>query len=223
MKISRIIICFFILVLMCSCYNNTAGNTQANDSLKIKKTDKQLKEEREALLVQKRLQAKADTAKAYCIKNKLDVNFCMLVDMSVHSGKNRFFVWDFAKDTVAHSGVCCHGYGMGSSETKPVFSNKPGSYCTSLGKYKTGARSYSNWGTNVHYKLHGLDATNSNAFRRIVVLHSHSPVPDKEIYPEHLPLGYSQGCPVIDNGLMTILDEMLKKSKKPMLLWIYNS
>ena len=35
------------------------------------------------------------------------------------------------------------------------------SYCSSLGKYKVGIRSYSKWGINVHYKLHGLEATNN--------------------------------------------------------------
>jgi hypothetical protein len=151
----------------------------------------------------------------------MNTDFCFLVDMSIHSGKYRFFVWDFNKDTLIAKGLCAHGSGKSSTESKPEFSNVPGSYCTSLGKYKIDIRSYSKWGINIHYKLHGLEKTNDKAFGRIVVLHSYNPVNQEEIYPSHLPLGYSQGCPVICNGLMKELDKLLKDKKESTLLWIY--
>lgn len=169
----------------------------------------------------KEIKVKADTAHTYCKSAGLNEDFCILIDMNIHSGKNRFFMWDFAKDTVTHSGLCCHGYGEGSTEQTPEFSNTPGSYCSSLGKYKIGIRSYSQYGINVHYKLHGLEKSNNNAFRRVIVLHSHNPVPESEIYPTYLPLGYSQGCPVISNELMRVVDVKLKNVKKETLLWIY--
>jgi len=103
----------------------------------------------------------------------------------------------------------------------PIFSNVSGSYCTSLGKYKLGARAYSQYGIHAHYKMHGLEATNSNAFKRIIVFHSHTPVPTYEIYPQHLPLGWSLGCPVVSDEMMTTVDAMLKASTSPVLLWIY--
>lgn len=78
------------------------------------------------------------------------------------------------------------------------------------------------WGINVHYKLHGLEPTNDNAFKRIVVLHSYTPLPATEVYPSHLPLGMSQGCPVICNETMRQIDVLLKAETKPVLLWIYN-
>lgn len=158
---------------------------------------------------------------AFCKKNGFDTSVCFFVDMSIHSGKNRFFVFDLKNKKVLHSGLCCHGMGEGSTGSTPVFSNVSGSNCTSLGKYKIGIRSYSNWGIHVHYKMHGLESTNSNAFKRIVVLHSHSPVPDTQIYPFHLTMGWSLGCPVVSNELMTTLDGILKKKEKPVLLWIY--
>lgn len=96
-----------------------------------------------------------------------------------------------------------------------------GSYCSSLGKYKVGIRSYSKWGINVHYKLHGLEPTNSNAFKRYIVLHSYTPVPASEISPMYLPLGISQGCPVICDEVMRKVDALLKVEKKSVLLWIY--
>ena len=96
-----------------------------------------------------------------------------------------------------------------------------GSYCSSLGRYKVGIRSYSKWGINVHYKLHGLEPTNNNAFKRVIVLHSYDLVPATDIYPVHLPLGISQGCPVICNDVMRKVDKLLKGEAKPVLLWMY--
>ena len=89
-------------------------------------------------------------------------------------------------------------------------------------EYKVGIRAYSKWGINVHYKLHGLEPTNDNAFKRIVVLHSYTPLLATEVYPSHLPLGMSQGCPVICNETMRQIDVLLKAETKPVLLWIYN-
>ncbi len=171
--------------------------------------------------VKERLQEKADSALVFCKKKKMNTDYCFLIDMKIHSGKNRFFVWDFNQNKVIHTGLCCHGKGGDSTGAQPVFSNVEGSNCTSLGKYKIGISSYSQWGINIHYKLHGLDTTNNNAFKRIVVLHSFKPVPAYEIYPLHLPMGWSLGCPVISNKLMTQLDKMLKDSDKSILLWIY--
>jgi hypothetical protein len=160
-------------------------------------------------------------ARKFCKANGLDTTIAFFIDMNIHSGKNRFFVIDLQKNIILNSGLCCHGMGMGSTEEKPVFSNTKGSNCTSLGKYKLGKRAYSNWGINVHYKMHGLENSNCNAFDRLVVLHSYDLVPEKEIYPLHLPMGWSQGCPVISNKLMTSLDELLKNKKGSVLLWIY--
>ena len=219
MKRQYKLILLIIIPLFTSSFTMCSANNKENQ--KQEQTEKENKEiaEKKALLA--RLKAKADTAKAFCKQKGLNTQYCFLVDFSIHSGKNRFFVWDFSIDTIKYESLCCHGYGKKSTQTKPVFSNVEGSYCSSLGKYKIGVRSYSNWGINVHYKMHGYDKTNSNAFKRWVVLHSHTPVPDHEIYPNHLPLGWSQGCPVINDDIMRKVDTMLKGAKKPILLWIY--
>lgn len=199
-------LCFFASASFIMCGNANGQNEENN------------KEQQAAFA---RLKAKADSARAYSKAKGFSLEYCFLVDFSIHSGKDRFFVWDFAKDTIKYSGLCCHGYGQRSTQIQPVFSNIEGSYCSSLGRYKVGERSYSQWGINVHYKLHGLDRSNNNAFRRWVVLHSHNPVSDTEIYPKHLPLGWSQGCPVLSNNMMRKIDQLMKESKKPVLLWVY--
>lgn len=168
------------------------------------------------------IKQRADSAKIYCRRKGFSTDYCFLIDFSTHSGKKRFFVWDFKGDSIKYSSLCAHGYGKNSTVSNPVFSNVEGSFCSSLGKYKVGIRSYSQFGINVHYKLHGLESSNNNAYKRIVVLHSFDPVPKMEIYPAHLPLGMSQGCPVICNQVMRKIDALLKAQKKPVLLWAYN-
>ncbi|MDR0756864.1 MAG: murein L,D-transpeptidase catalytic domain family protein [Tannerella sp.] len=168
------------------------------------------------------LRLKADSALQYCKDNGFSEKYCFLVNFGIHSGKDRFFIWDFERDTVVRSGLCAHGAGGNSTRSKPEYSNEEGSHCSSPGRYKTGISSYSQWGIHIHYKLHGLEPTNSNAFKRIVVLHSYSYVPDCEIYPIYLPLGYSAGCPVVSNAMMRAADELLKNSEKPFLLWIFD-
>lgn len=171
-----------------------------------------------------RIEEKAKEALTFCEKNGYNTDFCILIDMSIHSGKYRMFIYDFKNKKVEKQALCAHGCGKDNKKStgeQPLFGNEEGSLLTSLGKYKIGIRSYSQWGINVHYKLHGLDTTNNNAFKRIIVLHSYNPVPSIEMYPLHLPMGWSFGCPVTDNTTMTLLDEKLKKASKPVLLWIY--
>ncbi|MEJ7560601.1 MAG: murein L,D-transpeptidase catalytic domain-containing protein [Pedobacter sp.] len=157
----------------------------------------------------------------YCKAKNMDTAYCILVDMGLPSGKNRLFVYDFRNNKVIIRGLCAHGSGGGSTPFKTVFSNKIHSNCTSLGRYKLGARARSKWGIHTHYKLHGLDSSNSNAYKRAVVLHSYSPVPEHEIYPYGL-FGVSKGCPVVADLTMIEIDRLIKKGERNMLLWIYN-
>lgn len=172
-----------------------------------------------------KLENKAKEALAFCKKNDYNQDYCLLIDMSIHSGLNRFYVYDFKKYTVTMSMLVGHGCGnypwsFDWSRDKPGFSNVDGSHCSSLGKYKIGKRAYSNWGINVKYILHGLETTNSNAESRFIVFHSWEKVPENEVYPDGTAEGW--GCPTISNNNMKIIDPMLQKSQKPVLMWIYN-
>jgi hypothetical protein len=172
-----------------------------------------------------RTRAKANEALAFCNKKEFNTDFCILIDMSLHSGIKRFFVWDFQKDTIVESFLVGHGCGDNPwsydfSKDKPTFSNKDGSHCSSLGKYKLGERGYSNWGIHVKYLMHGLETTNSNALARTIVFHSWEDVTDEEVYPSGTVEGW--GCPTISNNSMQLIDPKLKASEKPVLMWIYN-
>jgi hypothetical protein len=44
-------------------------------------------------------------------------------------------------------------------------------------------------------------------------------ITENETFPEGTPEGW--GCPAVSNQQMRALDSLLKKEKKPLLLWIY--
>jgi len=171
-----------------------------------------------------KIAAKAEEALKFCTSEKMNTDFCILVDMSLHSGIKRFFVWDFKNKTISKQYLVGHGCGTNSwsaddSKASPQFSNEDGSHLSALGKYKLGERGYSNWGINVKYLMHGLEETNSNALKRFIVFHSWDLMSDEDVFPKGSPEGW--GCPTISNNAMKEIDPMLQKVGKPVLMWIY--
>ena len=140
-----------------------------------------------------------------------------MADMSIASGKNRFFVYDLEKDSVLLEGLVAHGSCDKGFQQYPAFSNTPDCGCTSFGKYKIGSSYNGKFG--LAYKLYGLDTSNSNAFTRTIVLHSYTCVPEQETDP--IPICNSRGCPMVSPGLLNQLKPIINKSNSPVLLWIY--
>lgn len=164
-------------------------------------------------------------AKQYCKANNLNQNKFILIDLGLHSGFKRFFVYDFKKKAVSESYMVSHGcgdnqWGKTFSKDKPQISNEFDSHCSSIGKYVVLNRGVSQWGIKVNYILQGKDKTNSNARNRAIVLHSWEAVPNTEVYPEGTPEGW--GCPAVSNESMKEIDELLKTNKK-VLMWIIKS
>jgi hypothetical protein len=163
-------------------------------------------------------------AKAYAKKNNLNKDKFILIDLDLHSGLKRFFLYDFKKDTIIKSYMVSHGCGdhmwsWTSSKEKAPISNEPDSHCSSVGKYVIGSRGVSQWGININYLLIGKDKTNSNAVKRAIVLHSWEKISSDEVYPNGTPEGW--GCPVVSNENMKEIDVILKANKK-MLMWVIN-
>ena len=161
-------------------------------------------------------------AEEYCRKNNLNQNTFILIDLGLHSGYKRFYVYDFKKNKIVKSYMVSHGcgdnqWGRTSSKEKPQISNEFDSHCSSVGKYVILDRGVSQWGIKVNYVLQGKDKTNSNARNRAIVLHSWEAIPDNEVYPEGTPEGW--GCPAVSNESMKEIDELLKTNKK-VLMWI---
>jgi hypothetical protein len=164
----------------------------------------------------KKLKQKSAEAKNFTRQQSFNEEFCFLIDMSLPSGQNRFFIYDLVKDTIKSSGVVTHGRCNQPWLEGRKYSNEPGSGCTSLGKYKTGYSYNGQFG--LAYKLYGLDKTNSNAFKRFVVLHAHECVPEDKTEAD---ICQSDGCPTVSPGFLQQLKPLIDKSSKAVLLWIY--
>jgi hypothetical protein len=165
-----------------------------------------------------RLNGHAKPLLAYAKEHGYNTSICFLVDMSIESGKNRFFVYDLKKSGVVDAGLVAHGRCNKDWLSGRQYGNEVGCGCTSLGKYKIGYPYTGRFGRA--YKLYGLDATNSNAFKRFVVLHSYTAVPNNEVDP--LPICQSDGCPMVSAAFLQKLGKIIDQSPQPVLLYIYD-
>lgn len=165
-----------------------------------------------------KLKSKAAFVQAFARSKKLSTHYCFLLDLSQPSGKNRFFIYDLVADTIIASGLVAHGSCNTNYLQEASFSNTPGCGCSSIGRYKTGGKYKGRFGTA--YKLIGLDSSNSNAFKRNVVLHAYRGVPASETYPQ--PICNSLGCPMVSYQFLTKVASVIDASPKPLLLWIFN-
>lgn len=139
------------------------------------------------------------------------------IDMKIHSGKNRFFIYDLKKNEVIDQGLVAHGSGSETGvQGELKFSNANNSLSTSLGKYCIGASYNGRFGKA--YKLYGLDTTNSNAFERNVVLHKYSKVPYEE---QEDAICNSLGCPMVHEKFFERIENILDNSEKSIILEIY--
>jgi hypothetical protein len=163
------------------------------------------------------LSSRANDIGDYAIEKGYSTKFCFLIDMTIASGRDRFFVYDLENKAVAYSGLVAHGCCNETFISHPKFSNSSSSGCSSLGKYKVGAFYTGKYGPS--YRLYGLESSNSNAFQRGVVIHGYDCVPDKEIYP--MVLCNSLGCPMVSYNFFDRLSRIIDHSEKPILLWIY--
>ncbi|MFI5156413.1 MAG: murein L,D-transpeptidase catalytic domain-containing protein [Chitinophagales bacterium] len=202
-----------------SCKVSSKGKSGKNITIKdgsnLTSVDRVITEE----LLTSMLRARIIDATKYSISNGFSSDYCFLVDLGIASGKNRFFVYDMKKDAVIFSGLVAHGSCNTHYLDNARFSNKPNSGCTSIGKYKVGAAYKGEFGKS--YRLYGLDSTNSNAYKRDIVLHSFGPIPDQEIYPKLL--NNSFGCPMVSRSFLERVSLIIDQSEKPILLWIFQS
>lgn len=164
----------------------------------------------------KKLEQKVAEVNQFARRKGYNENVCFLIDMTLPSGQNRFFIYDLKKDSLQGAGLVAHGNCFEYWLEGRRYSNVVGSGCTSLGKYRIGIHYTGKFGYS--YKLHGLDSSNKNAFERTVVLHSHSCIPETEVADE---ICQSNGCPMVSSNFLALLKKIINTSKKPVLLWIY--
>lgn len=138
--------------------------------------------------------------------------YISVIDMSLHSSKDRFFLLDMTTRK-AKGYVVSHGQGSDSDHNGYAerYSNVAQSKATSLGFYQVSETYYGKHGYSV--RMDGLSRTNSNARPRAIVVHGASYV-RKGLAKQ----GRSWGCPALDDDLSA---GVINKIKEGSLLFVY--
>lgn len=191
---------FTFLTTLLFCNTNNSSNNIESKAIEVKNYQTQI-----------------NHIKNFAKTNSYNQNVAIMIDYSLHSGKNRFFIVDLNQSVILNKGLVCHGSckGDNSNDFSTTFSNEPNSYCTTLGMSLIAEREYSTWGSNYKFWLDGLEDSNKNLRSRVVVLHSWEGVPDSESYPKSLAMSW--GCPTISLKMLDKVDALLKTEKKVLL------
>ena len=110
------------------------------------------------------------------------------------------------------------GPGGGSTAERPRFSNKPGSECSSLGRFLvTKEHGYT---LKRSFRIKGMDFDNQSAYARGLMIHKSGWV-DSHCWMRYIPLHRAscQGCVTVSSRGMNYLWSLINKENKPILLW----
>ena len=152
--------------------------------------------------------------KLFIDDNVENSKFLTVIDLSLSANENRFFIIDLKITKIIHKSKVAHGRNSGDEFAK-YFSNKIGSYQSSLGFYKT-AETYSGK-HGLSLRLDGLENSNNNARERAIVIHSADYVNDSFI-KNNGRLGRSLGCPSLPTKGYS---DIIKTIKNGSVLFIY--
>ena len=143
-----------------------------------------------------------------------DNSYLTVIDMSISANRNRFFLIDVENKKIIHKSIVAHGRNSGGEFAK-YFSNKIGSFKSSIGFYRT-AETYSGK-HGLSLRLDGLEYSNSNARKRAIVIHAADYVSNAFIQNNGR-LGRSLGCPSLPQK---DYDHIVHTIKNGSLLFIY--
>lgn len=117
-----------------------------------------------------------------------------VIDYSRPSTDKRLWIFDLDRARLLHHEFVAHGRGSGENHAT-AFSNREGSYQSSLGLFRT-ADTYEG-GNGYTLRLDGLDpGFNDRARERYIVMHG-APYVDPELAERQGRLGRSLGCPAV--------------------------
>lgn len=138
------------------------------------------------------------------------------VDFSRSSAAQRFFVYDNREKKLIAKSKCAHGSGGGSTWNKPVFSNDPGSNCSSLGEYRLRCNDKMITYAAPCIRIDGLNKTNSNVAARGVVIHECPVIAESWTTGVPIPTTplISQGCFGISTPVFKMLQELVADGKQ---------
>lgn len=131
--------------------------------------------------------------------------FMAVLEFNKHSAKSRFYIINLNKMAVVAAYHVSHGVGSDKNNDgyATYFSNQPGSKASSLGIYKTGEIYSGKYGKSL--RLHGLSPTNSNVYKRAIVIHPSPYVKEANVKP-----GRSWGCMAFDYKVSGDVINMLR-------------
>jgi len=133
-----------------------------------------------------------------------------VIDFSLPSTRKRLFLIDLKEEKLILSTYVAHGQGSGLEFAKK-FSNRPASYQSSLGFFRTAETYQGKHGYSL--KLEGLEeGINHLADERSIVLHGASYVSERYIRMRGM-LGRSQGCPAVPESCHRILIDQIKEGQ----------
>jgi hypothetical protein len=162
--------------------------------------------------------AQAIALKKYAKANAYDTTYAFLVNMSMKSGKKRFYVVNLNTMQIEKKALVAHGRGDERFTFNKTYSNSAGSNCTSIGRYKIGKSYTGQFG--LAFRLYGLDKSNNNAYTRFVVLHAMGCISYDET---DMPICQSEGCPAVSPQFLEEIKPIIDSRKQAMLLWVFDS
>ena len=165
----------------------------------------------------------------FCKSNNYNTELCIFVNFGEKSSTKRLRVVNLNTKETLYSCKVAHGNTSfdRSEATINDFSNEEGSHKSSLGKYKIGKERYIRSidklidceGLKVPcFELHGLDKSNSNAFKRGILIH---PMPISELPVPIIGNTWSRGCFSVPIKSYKILSNYINSSKSPILLYAF--
>jgi hypothetical protein len=168
------------------------------------------------------LAERAENALTFARRHNMNEHYALFVDYGIPSGTPRLFVWDFRKKKIVARTYVMHGPGGGSTAKRPRFSNRPGSECSSLGRFKV-TREH---GQRLKYsfRIKGMDSDNQSAYARGLMIHGSKWI-DSWCWSKYIPLHRisCQGCITVSSRGMHYLWKLVHREKDPLLLWNFES
>jgi hypothetical protein len=149
------------------------------------------------------------------LENELKNEVLTVIDFTLPSTEKRLWIIDLDTQKILLNTVVSHGRNSGNLMAEK-FSNRPESYQSSLGFYKTAETYHGKHGYSL--RLDGLEkGFNDQARNRAIVIHG-ADYAREEVAKMSGRLGRSLGCPAVPSELS---DEVIDLIKDGSLLFIY--
>lgn len=153
------------------------------------------------------------SATAFVLAQPSEHPYSAVLDFSVPSRLPRFHVIERSTRTIVHSFLVAHGIGSEPEDNDgipEVFLDVVDSFASSLGLYRTDEVYMSpTEGNGLSMRLRGLSATNSNAYKRLIVIHAQWYV-EAEFVALYGKAGRSDGCMVFSSADRDTVVELLR-------------